>query len=99
MSSFSWSAGPEKVPQIRIHDPGIIEYRLEDGFQPIKQRLLTYAIIDRGMPSIRYSPGLSLFGMGCCCTGREASLLFHMWNIRPDIENLLPAGEDDDRNC
>src|SRR5258708_21250677 len=65
--------GPEKVSEVRIHDPlrpalnlfphfaqsvlrrspspiaeaGIIEYRLEDRLQPILQRLLTHAIIDR----------------------------------------------------
>src|SRR5271166_6255805 len=65
---------PEKVSQIRVHDPlrpasylfpdlaqgvlrrspspiseaGIIEYRLEDGLQPIEQRLLTHPVIDRG---------------------------------------------------
>jgi hypothetical protein len=31
-----------------ISEAGIIEYRLEDGLQPIEQRLLTHAIIDRG---------------------------------------------------
>src|SRR5207253_10522947 len=31
-----------------ISKAGIIEYRLEDGLQPMKQRLLTHAIIDRG---------------------------------------------------
>ena len=31
-----------------ISEAGIIEYRLEDRLQPIEQRLLTYAIIDRG---------------------------------------------------
>src|SRR5205807_8325671 len=65
--------GPEKVSEVRIHDPlrpalnllpdlaecilcrppspisetSIIEYRLEDGFQPIEQRLLAHAVIDR----------------------------------------------------
>src|SRR5262249_5595015 len=31
-----------------ISEVGIIEYRLEDRFQPIEQRLLAYAIVDRG---------------------------------------------------
>src|SRR5229473_211604 len=31
-----------------ISEAGIIEYRLEDRFQPIEQRLLTHAIVDRG---------------------------------------------------
>jgi hypothetical protein len=30
-----------------ISKAGIIEYRLEDGLQPIEQRLLTHAVIDR----------------------------------------------------
>src|SRR5229473_691535 len=30
-----------------ISEAGIIEYRLEDGLQPMEQRLLTHAIIDR----------------------------------------------------
>src|SRR6516162_1752517 len=65
---------PEKILQVRVHDPlpsalnllpnfahgilrrspssisevGFVEYRLEDRFQPIEQRLLTYPIIDSG---------------------------------------------------
>src|SRR5467141_1736253 len=65
--------GPEKVSEVRIHDPlrptldlfpdlaqcilcrspspiseaSIIEYWLEDGFQPIEQRLLAHAVINR----------------------------------------------------
>ena len=65
--------GPEKVSEVRIHDPlrpaldlfpdlaqcilcrspspiseaSIVEYWLEDGFQPIEQRLLAHAVIDR----------------------------------------------------
>jgi len=31
-----------------ISEAGIIEYRLEDGLQPIEQRLLAYPIVDRG---------------------------------------------------
>ena len=31
-----------------ISEAGIIEYRFEDGLQPVEQRLLTHAIIDRG---------------------------------------------------
>jgi hypothetical protein len=35
-------------PPSPISETSIIEYWLEDGFQPIEQRLLTHAIIDRG---------------------------------------------------
>src|SRR5712664_3787448 len=35
-------------PPSPISETSIVEYWLEDGFQPIEQRLLTYAIIDRG---------------------------------------------------
>ena len=31
-----------------ISKAGIIEYRFEDRLKPIEQRLLTYAVIDRG---------------------------------------------------
>ena len=65
--------GPEKISEVRIHDPlrpaldlfpnlaqcilcrspspiseaSIVEYWLEDGFQPIEQRLLAHAVINR----------------------------------------------------
>src|SRR6266481_109762 len=35
-------------PPSPISETSIVEYWLEDGFQPIEQRLLTHAIIDRG---------------------------------------------------
>jgi hypothetical protein len=47
--------GPEKVSEVRIHDPLRPALNL---FPHFAQRIL------------RYSPGLSLFGMGCWRTGR-----------------------------
>src|SRR5580704_19435121 len=53
-----------------ISKVGFIEYRLEDRFQPIEQRLLAYPVTHVGIPNIRCLPGWPpAFGIATCRTG------------------------------
>src|SRR6516162_2875282 len=53
--SFSWTTDPKKsLKSASISEVGIIEYRLKDWLQSVKQCLLAYAIIDRR--NAQYAP-------------------------------------------
>ena len=46
-------------PPSSVSEAGIIEHRLEDGLQPIQQRLLAHPVVDRGNPELAMRPRLA----------------------------------------